>query len=130
MLSDARIYPDIETSVYDGDTIDFLCRTWIGSWQFESTRVYGVDTSEITSSEKQERERAQLHRDFVVDWIKKGQERYSSNEETKLGTFPFEVEPVVYDSFGRVVGRVFRKSDGADLSKSLLDEFDGIKYSE
>lgn len=87
-------------------------------------RLLGVDTHEIYRAEGEELEKGLRERDFVRDWMKKGEEESDSE-------FPFIIEYPAKDpvgSFGRLLVTVIRKSDGSCLNEEVLNTFEDVEY--
>lgn len=100
--------------VYDGDTFKLELQTWIGQFCYETVRLLGVDTAEVYS---ENHETAVEQRKFVERWL----------SEAGGADFPFVLEAVGEDSFGRTLADVQRRSDGEYLSEAVLSEF-GAEY--
>jgi endonuclease YncB( thermonuclease family) len=102
--------------VYDGDTFKVMVNPWTGSYFGATIRLFGVDTAELYG---ENHETAIEQRDFVRDWL--------GSEAGGGGNYPFEIEAMGEDSFGRTLAKIKRKSDGEDLSEAVLNEF-GQEY--
>jgi endonuclease YncB( thermonuclease family) len=103
--------------VYDGDTFKLAIKPWIGSFTYETIRLLGIDTAELHG---ENHETAIEQRDFVRGWF---------GSEARGGSrYPFLVNAVGEDSFGRTIADVERKSDNSVLSEAVLNEF-GEEYT-
>jgi endonuclease YncB( thermonuclease family) len=102
--------------VYDGDTFKVMVNPWTGSYFGATIRLFGVDTAELYG---ENHETAIEQRDFVRDWL--------GSEAGSDGDYPFEIEAMGEDSFGRTLAKIKRKSDDEDLSERILNEF-GQEY--
>ena len=108
--------------VIDGDTMDF--ETHHGPLNLRSN--YRIRLLEIDTAERGH-EDFHAHKEFAEQWFTEGVENYSAEDDP---ADPDEKYPFILDtyrdeldSFGRLLTRVIRKSDGADLTEDLLDEF-------
>lgn len=119
-----RCYISPVAGVVDGDTLDIdeialgLSTTKIN----ERIRLLGVDTAELNSPDEDERELAARQAQFVKDWLAEGVDSYG-------GWYPFALDTHKdeYDSFGRLLTHVRRRSDGESLADAILEEW-GDEY--
>jgi len=92
----------------DGDTFDASFPIWHTLTSFERVRVLGVNTPERKGATKTE---ATIAKGFTQDWLNRG---------------PFLVETCKRDSFGRVLGKVFRGD--SVLADELIKNGLGVKF--
>lgn len=93
--------------VIDGDTLIADLSLWHTITSRETIRVLGVDSPELTGLTK---EAGLLAKAFTERWVAQG---------------PFTVNSCKRDSFGRVLGIVFR--DGQILADDLIAAGHGVK---
>jgi endonuclease YncB( thermonuclease family) len=86
----------------DGDTFDSTFEIWHRITVFERVRVLEIDTPEM---KKETKARAMEAKAFTQDWLNRG---------------PFQIFTCDRDSFGRVLGRVYRGGNvlADDLKKA------------
>lgn len=89
-----------QVRVIDGDTFVADLEIWPNMRVRERVRLLGVNAPEVKGPHKDEAEKA---KEFTTQWLARGR---------------FSVEVCKTDSFGRVLGRVFRGDD--DLAAALL----------
>lgn len=125
----ARLYPNVEEGVVDGDTMALQLDLGFYIWYIQTLRLAEVDTHEIhfVSHDSEEYERGMEEFEFVKAWFKEGQ----ANHSGPRANWPFEVITEKYDSdgkYGRMIAYVMRKSDGQILNEDLLEEFENVEY--
>lgn len=94
--------------VIDGDTIDLTIDAGFRSTREERVRLLGVNTPEVRGATRQAGVAA---RTFVEDWLS----RVADGDE-----WPLIVQTHKGDAFGRYLGRIWRRHDGACLNDTLL----------
>lgn len=101
------VFPAKALRVIDGDTLELLVDVGFRMrWQGR-LRVLNVDTPEMRGSE---REAGEVARAFVFDWL-----------TSVVGEWPLLVQVERKpDSFGRALGHIWRRCDGASLAEDLL----------
>lgn len=108
-------------NIVDGDTLDFTFDLGFEIYMDERVRLENIDTGEIRFADKdsEEYQLGVMHLRFVCDWLDAAQESWDE------GTWPFVVLTTEYNrgAYGRLLGYVFRKSDGRELTSDLRDEF-------
>ena len=93
--------------VIDGDTVRVRVDIWIDQQLTTSVRLEAVDTPEITGAKcENERRRGEAARSFAKSFLKEGEVTLSNVERGKYA--------------GRVVAKITRSDDGADLGEALL----------
>lgn len=107
--------------IVDGDTQQFMLDLGMYDYNVERVRLAGVDTHETwgVSKDSEEFQKGKKQTEWVEEWYATGQEEWE-------GQWPFIVRSESYDpsdSFGRIIGRVIRRSDNEDLSEALIEEF-------
>lgn len=120
------VYRAEVVEVVDGDTFDVEMDLGFQVLSRERIRLKGVDTHEthFVSQDSEEYKRGKKEAEWVRDWLDKGRNDYP-------GQYPFVVDTYKDDSkglYGRYLADIKRRSDGASLVQSLLDEFDDIEY--
>ncbi|MCC5994978.1 MAG: hypothetical protein JJU18_01240 [Oceanicaulis sp.] len=99
--------------IVDGDTVGVRAHTWPGQYVEIRVRLRGVDAPEIRRVAC-EAERVKGHEatEFTRGWL---------SAPDGDGFAPVMLTEIGPDSFwGRVVARIVREQDGADLSDDLL----------
>ncbi|KAA5803707.1 nuclease [Alkalicaulis satelles] len=99
--------------IVDGDTVGVRAHTWPGQYVEIRVRLRGVDAPEIRRVAC-EAERVKGHEatGFTRDWL---------SAPDGEGFAPVMLTEIGPDSFwGRVVARIVREADGADLSEDLM----------
>ena len=100
-------------SVYDGDTITLLIDCGFNIFIKEKIRLLGIDTPEIRSRDKKEKEKGLMVKKYVKDLIEGKEVKI---ETTKKG------------KFGRYLGKIFYET--AFRWKCLNDELILKKYGK
>jgi micrococcal nuclease len=101
--------------VVDGDTLDLVLDLGFSIRIKTRVRLIGIDTAEMASKEKGEKERAKAARDFVRGWLE------ASDGELIART-------TKDDKYGRMLAEISRP-DGATLTGALLDARLAKRYS-
>jgi micrococcal nuclease len=100
----------------DADTIDVSLDRWMGDRSIKRLRLLGVNCPETRGPE---REAGLAAREFAREWL--------------VSAFDIPYRLVVqtsrYDRWGRVLARVWRTCDGAELSQALIDAGHGEAVS-
>ena len=63
------VYPIVEHDAYDGDTVRVMIDRGFEDYKRLSVRIKGVDTPEIRTKDKLEKEAGLAARDFVNHWL-------------------------------------------------------------
>ena len=101
--------------VVDGDTIDVVLDLGFDILYRCRVRLYGIDTPESRTRDKDEKVRGKLASAFLKDSVKKGKKVII---ETKLKDSK--------GKFGRVLGNVI--VDGLNLNQVMIDKFLAVAY--
>lgn len=96
--------------VIDGDTFVADLAVWHSLTTRVSVRLRDVDTPELRGGTAETRAQAEKAKGLAEAWLR--------NETGQYGTGPIQVATCGTDSFGRIVGRVYR--EGSSLSAVLL----------
>lgn len=103
------VYPARVIRVIDADSLEIeLDRGW-HDWSQRRLRLLRVDAPEVRGPQRPQGLAATA---FVLDWV-----REASEVED---TWPFDVWSVELDSFGRILGELRRRLDGASLNDALI----------
>ena len=104
------------TKVVDGDTVDVDIDLGFGVWLHkERVRIYGIDTPESRTRDKDEKARGKLAARFLKDCIAEGKEVVL---QTKLKDSR--------GKFGRVIATVV--VDGVDINQTMIDKHLAVAY--
>jgi endonuclease YncB( thermonuclease family) len=100
----------------DADTVDVSLDRWMGDRSVKRLRLLGVNCPETRGPE---REAGLAATEFAREWL--------------VSAFDVPYRLVVqtsrYDRWGRILGRVWRTCDGAELSQALIDAGHGEAVS-
>jgi len=103
------------TRVVDGDTIDADLDLGFNIHHKCRVRLYGIDTPESRTRDKDEKARGKLAAKFLEDAISNGNQTLI---QTKLKDSK--------GKFGRVLGSVI--VDGIDINKKMVENYMAVKY--
>jgi micrococcal nuclease len=104
-------YRAVYRSNYDGDTLRLDIDLGMGVWLHnQSVRLYGIDTPELRSRDRAEKERAIKARDFVRELLFVDDELIIQTHKDKTG------------KFGRLLVTVFVIDSGENLNKLLVKQ--------
>ena len=104
-------YRAVYRSNYDGDTLKLDIDLGMGVWLHnQSVRLYGIDTPELRSRDRAEKERAIKARDFVRELLFVDDELIIQTHKDKTG------------KFGRLLVTVFVIDSGENLNKLLVEQ--------
>lgn len=92
--------------VIDGDTLDVTIDQGLHTHRTERIRLLGVNTPETKGATKMAGRLATI---YVEDWLAEADDEWPLIVQTARG-----------DAFGRWLARVWRRSDGRELSADLL----------
>jgi micrococcal nuclease len=101
--------------VVDGDTIDVDLDLGFNIHHKCRVRLYGIDTPESRTRDKDEKARGKLAAKFLEDAISNGNQTLI---QTKLKDSK--------GKFGRVLGSVI--VDGIDINKKMVENYMAVKY--
>jgi micrococcal nuclease len=105
--------------VVDGDTVDIDIDLGFGVWlNDQRVRLYGIDTPESRTRDKDEKIYGLAAKDFVVDFL---------NDKDLI------LKTKVYDAkgkFGRILGEIWRTTNYADKSVNdyLIEKYHAVAY--
>lgn len=102
--------------VVDGDTLVTYIDCGFHIYTEQTVRLLGVDAPEMRGSTRILGMKSKL---FVQAWIDQG----STSE------WPFLLKTYKDDSFGRMLGVIWRISDGQNLNEELLTAQEAIRYN-
>ena len=105
------------TRVVDGDTVDVIIDLGFDISYKSRVRLYGIDTPESRTRDKDEKVRGLMSKDFLVDMLGKGDVIIKTKEDKK-------------GKFGRILGElhVGNKGRSVNINKSLIDNFLAVEY--
>ena len=105
------------TRVVDGDTVDVIIDLGFDISYKSRVRLYGIDTPESRTRDKDEKVRGLMSKDFLVDMLGKG-DVITKTKKDKKG------------KFGRILGElhVGNKGRSVNINKSLIDNFLAVEY--
>lgn len=103
----------------DGDTIRLEISRWHGDSSIRTIRLLGVDAPEAKTPT---REAGVAAREFVNAWLPWVTSRSDH-------TWTLVVQTAKADSFGRLLGRVWRLEEPEDLSTILIQNGHGVARS-
>lgn len=112
-------------NIVDGDTQDFAVYLGLDTRKGkERIRLLEIDTAEIRTSDPEEKELGYEQLAFVTEWFQKGYEEYEGEYPFALATYQDE-----YDSFGRLLTYIYRRSDEQSLTDALIAEYgEDVRY--
>ena len=101
--------------VIDGDTVDVNIDLGFGVWiHKERVRLYGIDTPESRTSDKEEKVYGLMAKDFLIEWISAG------NVTLKTKTYDAK------GKFGRILGELWVFD--TNLNQKMIDEHHAVAY--
>ncbi len=101
--------------VIDGDTVDVNIDLGFGVWLHkERVRLYGIDTPESRTSDKEEKVYGLMAKDFLIEWISAG------NVTLKTKTYDAK------GKFGRILGELWVFD--TNLNQKMIDEHHAVAY--
>ena len=105
------------TRVVDGDTVDVIIDLGFDISYKSRVRLYGIDTPESRTKDKDEKVRGLMSKDFLVDMLGKGDVIIKTKKDKK-------------GKFGRILGElhVGNKGRSVNINKSLIDNFLAVEY--
>ena len=103
------------TRVVDGDTVDIDIDLGFGVWLHkERVRIYGIDTPESRTRDKEEKVFGLLAKDFVKQFVK--------GSSVILRTQKYDAK----GKFGRILGDII--VDDKSLSETMIKEYHAVAY--
>lgn len=110
-------FPARVLRVIDGDTIDVeLDRGW-GDTSKRRLRLLGVDAPEVHGASKPA---GLVATAYTADWLR----------DTAEKEWPYRILSVSLDDFGRILGHLWRVSDGRHLNEDLIAAHQAVVYRE
>ena len=105
------------TRVVDGDTVDVIIDLGFDISYKSRVRLYGIETPESRTRDKDEKVRGLMSKDFLVDMLGKGDVIIKTKKDKK-------------GKFGRILGElhVGNKGRSVNINKSLIDNFLAVEY--
>lgn len=114
------------TNVVDGDTVDLVIDQGFRTFKEARVRLLGVDTAEthFVSHDSDEYRLGVEQTEFVEDWLQKGRDNYDGE-----WSFLLNSHKDGKGKYGRYLGHVIRRSDGAEITASLLNKYgESVRY--
>ena len=103
------------TRVVDGDTVDIDIDLGFGVWLHkERVRIYGIDTPESRTRDKEEKKYGLMAKEFVKQFVK--------GDSIKLTTQKYDAK----GKFGRILGDII--VDNRSLSDTMIQEHHAVIY--
>ena len=103
------------TRVVDGDTVDVDIDLGFGCWLHkERVRIYGIDTPESRTRDKEEKKYGLMAKEFVKQFVK--------GDSIKLTTQKYDAK----GKFGRILGDII--VDNKSLSDTMIQEHHAVIY--
>ena len=99
--------------VVDGDTVDVVIDLGFSILYSTRVRLYGIDTPESRTRNKDEKVRGFLSKYYLKDWLEKGDVVIRTHKDKK-------------GKFGRVLGEMV--VDGKNINLLMVDENHAVKY--
>ena len=101
--------------VVDGDTVDIDIDLGFGVWLHkERVRIYGIDTPESRTRDKEEKKYGLMANEFVKQFVK--------GDSIKLTTQKYDAK----GKFGRILGDII--VDNKSLSDTMIQEHHAVIY--
>tara|TARA_B100000427_G_scaffold326018_1_gene333913 strand:- start:504 stop:905 length:402 start_codon:yes stop_codon:yes gene_type:complete len=101
--------------VVDGDTIDVDIDLGFGVWmRNQRIRMYGIDTPESRTSDKEEKKYGMAAKQFLVKWTNSG--------DLTLKTFKDD-----RGKFGRILGEIWYAGEH-NINQLLVDNHHAVRY--
>ena len=99
--------------IVDGDTVDVVIDLGFSILYSTRVRLYGIDTPESRTRNKDEKVRGFLSKYYLKDWLEKGDVVIRTYKDKK-------------GKFGRVLGEMV--VDGKNINLLMVDENHAVKY--
>ena len=101
--------------VVDGDTVDIDIDLGFGVWLHkERVRIYGIDTPESRTRDKEEKKYGLMAKEFVKQFVKGGSIMLTTQKYDAKG------------KFGRILGDII--VDNKSLSDTMIQEHHAVIY--
>jgi micrococcal nuclease len=99
--------------VVDGDTVDVVIDLGFDIHYSSRVRLYGIDTPESRTRDKDEKARGFISKDFLKSWLGKGGVVIRTRKDKK-------------GKFGRVLGEMV--VDNININELMIEEHHAVKY--
>ena len=99
--------------VVDGDTVDVVIDLGFDIAYASRVRLYGIDTPESRTRDKDEKARGLISKDFLKSWLDKGDVVIRTRKDKK-------------GKFGRVLGEMV--VDNININELMIEEHHAVKY--
>ena len=99
--------------VVDGDTVDVIIDLGFDIAYSSRVRLYGIDTPESRTRDKDEKARGLISKDFLKSWLDKGNVVIRTRKDKK-------------GKFGRVLGEMV--VDNININELMIEEHHAVKY--
>ena len=118
--------------IYDGDTITVVIPLMTSMYKFH-IRLYGIDTPEIKSLVQQEKEKAIISRNRLIELCTNVATNLKSRKEVQQflseNIYLIWINAYKMDKYGRVLANVYKSpEDTVSFTKTLIDEKLGYEY--
>ena len=99
--------------VVDGDTVDVIIDLGFDISYSSRVRLYGIDTPESRTRDKDEKARGLISKDFLKSWLDKGNVVIRTRKDKK-------------GKFGRILGEMV--VDDININELMIEEHYAVKY--
>ena len=99
--------------IVDGDTVDVLIDLGFDIAYASRVRLYGIDTPESRTRDKDEKARGLISKDFLKSWLDKGSVVIRTRKDKK-------------GKFGRILGEMV--VDDININELMIEEHHAVKY--
>ena len=99
--------------IVDGDTVDVLIDLGFDIAYSSRVRLYGIDTPESRTRDKDEKARGLISKDFLKSWLDKGSVVIRTRKDKK-------------GKFGRVLGEMV--VEDININELMIEEHHAVKY--
>ena len=101
------------TRVVDGDTVDVIIDLGFDISYSSRVRLYGIDTPESRTRDKDEKARGLISKDFLKSYLDKGGVVIRTRKDKK-------------GKFGRILGEMI--VDDTNINELMIEEYHAVKY--
>ncbi len=101
------------TRVVDGDTVDVIIDLGFDISYSSRVRLYGIDTPESRTRDKDEKARGLISKDFLKSYLDKGGVVIRTRKDKK-------------GKFGRILGEMI--VDDTNINELMIEEHHAVKY--
>jgi len=99
--------------VVDGDTVDVIIDLGFDIAYASRVRLYGIDTPESRTRDKDEKARGLISKDFLKSWLDKGSVVIRTRKDKK-------------GKFGRILGEMI--VEDTNINELMIEEHHAVKY--